>query len=247
MAASVAHLVGPETLVVPVVNGIPWWYFQQTGGKDANRDVFSVDPEGVLKTMFPPGQVIGSVTTITSERVEPGVVRSLNPLSMVIGEIDHGMSDRVQSLAAILTRCGIATHVAERIRDALWGKVIANLIANPLSVLTGAPLRDICAHPALLSITRRLLDEGLLVAAAYGARIELDPDALLAMGAAKGDFKTSMLQDFERGQPLELGSICDAVIELAELRGIAMPLTRNIAAIAAYRSGNSTRPSVVAA
>ncbi|MGO7733496.1 2-dehydropantoate 2-reductase [Rhizobium leguminosarum] len=247
LASECAHLVDDQTLIVPVINGIPWWYFQQTTGKDAGRNVDAVDPDGLLNTIFPPKQIIGAVTTITVERVGPGVARSANPLSMVVGEINHEISERASALALTLTECGIETRVSERIRDALWAKVIANLIANPLSVLTGAPLRDICGHPSLSTITRRLLDEGLLVAAAYGARIELDPDALLALGASKGDFKTSMLQDFERGQPLELSAICDAVIELAQLRGIAMPLTANIAAIAAYRSGNSEKSRAVAA
>lgn len=247
MAADIAHLVGDKTIVLPVVNGIPWWYFDGISGKDTGRNVKAVDPDGRLKEIFPSKQVIGAVTTITSERLEPGCVRSLNPLTMVIGEISHVSSDRALSLASTLTESGIETRVSERIRDTLWGKVIANLIANPLSVLSGAPLRDICSHPGLSQITRLLLDEGLLVAAAYGARMELDPDAMLAVGASKGDFKTSMLQDFERGRPLELGSICNAVIELAELRGIPMPLTRNVAAIAAYRSDHASDASAIAA
>ncbi|KAA0690248.1 2-dehydropantoate 2-reductase [Neorhizobium sp. P12A] len=247
LASEIARLIGPETLIVPVINGIPWWYFENEGGRHAGRTVRSVDPDGRLKQLLPSSQVIGAVTTITAERLEPGLARSLNPLNMVIGEIDHRITARVEQAAAVLNFSGIATRVSDRIRDPLWSKVIANLICNPLSVLSGATLRDICAHPSLSRITRKLLEEGLLIAASYGARMELDPDALLAMGASKGDFKTSMLQDFERGQPLELAAICGAVIELAELQGISMPLTQDIATLAGYRSKAAREHELAAA
>jgi 2-dehydropantoate 2-reductase len=238
LAANVSHLIDDKTLVVPVVNGIPWWYFQQTSGRDSGRRVGSVDPDGVLGEAIPPSQIIGTMTTITSERLEPGVVRSLNPLSLTIGEIDHSTSGRTARLASVLMEAGIKTVVSDRIRDVVWGKVIANLIANPLSVLTGASLVDICAHPTLSLVTRKILIEGMTVAAAFGARLDLDPNAMLALGASKGKFKTSMLQDFEHGRPLELSSICDAVLELAEMKSVPMPFTRSIAAMVAYRSGN---------
>ncbi|MGO8021166.1 ketopantoate reductase family protein [Rhizobium leguminosarum] len=247
LAVSVAHSIDKETLIVPVVNGIPWWYFQQTTGDNLNRRINAVDPKGVLADILPSSQIIGTVTTITSERLEPGVIRSLNPLSLVIGEIDDSVRNRTHRLASTLTGAGISTTVSERIRDSVWGKVIANLIANPLSVLTGAPLVDICAHPTLSVVTRQLLIEGMTVAAAYGARFDLDPDAMLALGASKGKFKTSMLQDFEHGRPLELGSICEAVLELAELKRVPMPFARNIAAMVAYRGESVVEQVAIAA
>jgi 2-dehydropantoate 2-reductase len=247
VAASVAHTLDNDTLIVPVVNGIPWWYFQQTTGDDLNRRIDAVDATGLLADVLPSSQIIGTVTTITSERLEPGVVRSLNSLSLVIGEIDDSVRERTHHLASMLTNAGIKTAVSERIRDTVWGKVIANLIANPLSVLTGAPLVDICAHPTLSVVTRQLLIEGMTVAAAYGARFDLDPDAMLALGASKGKFKTSMLQDFEHGRPLELGSICEAVLELADLKRVPMPFTRNIASMVAYKGDSVVGRVAVAA
>lgn len=245
MAEAVQPLIHSETLIVPFVNGIPWWYFQGAEGRHAGRTVLAVDPRQRLKRLLPGQRVIGAVTTITAERLAPGVARTRNPLRCVIGEIDHRRSDRTDWLAALLADSGIATRVAERIRDALWTKVIANLCSNPLSVVTGATLRDVCGDPSLSIVSRQLVDEGLLVAASFGARLELDPSSLLAMGASMGDFKTSMLQDYEKGLPLELAAICEAVMELGELEGISMPFTRTITILSQFKSNMRQRAPYV--
>jgi 2-dehydropantoate 2-reductase len=239
LAEAAAPLLGPETLIVPVLNGIPWWYFEGEGGRFQGRNVHAVDPEGRLKQLLPSDRVIGAVTYITAERPAPGMARTHNPLRMIIGEIDHRRSARVERLAAMLEAAGIVTQISERLRDAMWTKLIANLTAGPLSVVTGATLRDIYGDPWLSQVVRQLLDETLLTAAVYRARVELDPPALLAMGAGMGAVRTSMLQDFEKGQPLELSSICEAVIELAELHGLPMRMTRNITILARYKSART--------
>ncbi|TCL74835.1 2-dehydropantoate 2-reductase [Rhizobium sp. BK251] len=239
LAEASQRIIGPRTLIVPVVNGIPWWYFDGINTRFYGRDVKAVDPEGRLKQLLPSDRVIGAVTTITAERVAPGFACSVNPLRFVLGEIDHSISDRVEQLGAMLNASGITTRVTDKIRDSLWTKVIANLVSNPLSVVSGAVLRDIGGHPSLSQVTRALVNEVLPVAAAYGARVELDPEALLELPAGLGDIRTSMLQDFEKHMPLETAAICDAVIELAELRGLQMPMTKAIGILANYRSAQS--------
>lgn len=241
LVRSARSMIGPDTLVVPVVNGIPWWYFEGEGGRHQGRAVRAVDPDGALKDLVPLDRVIGAIAYITAERMAPGVARSFNPLKLILGEIDHRPSDRLTRTAAMLTACGIHTQASGRVRDPLWTKVIANLSSNPLSVVSGATLQDIYGDPSLSQIARQMLSEALLTAAAYGARIELDPASLLAMGAGMGPVKTSMLQDFEKGLPLELSAICEAVIELAELQGLSMPLTRNIAILARFKSDSALR------
>lgn len=243
LAASSRGMIGPDTLIVPIVNGIPWWYFEGVGGRNGGRTIQAVDPEGRLKALLPLDRVVGAVAFITAERLAPGVAHTANPLRMIIGEITHRRSPRAERLGALLNGCGIATQVSDRLRDPLWTKVIANLTSNPLSVVAGATLRDIYGAPDLSHIARQLLDEALLTAAAHGARVELDPAAFLAMGAAMGAVKTSMLQDFEKGLPLELSSISDAVIELAELHGLSMPLTRTIASLARFKSAQGAGPT----
>lgn len=243
LATSSRGMIGPDTLVVPIVNGIPWWYFEGVGGRNGGRVVQSVDPGGRLKALLPLDRLIGAVAFITAERLSPGVAQTANPLRLIIGEITHTRTPRAERLGAALNACGIATQVSDRLRDPLWTKVIANLTSNPLSVVAGATLHDIYGAPDLSHIARHLLDEALLTAAAHGARVELDPAALLAMGAGMGAVKTSMLQDFEKGLPLELSSICDAVIELAELHNLPMPLTKTIASLARYRSARAAEPN----
>lgn len=231
--------IGAETTVVPIVNGIPWWYFEGEPGRHAGRAVEAVDPGGRLKASMPLDRTIGAVTYVTAERTGPGAARSTNPPRMVIGAIDHRPSERAEAVARVLRSAGIATEVSARIRDPLWTKVIGNITSNPLSVLTGATLREIYTDPTLGLVARQLLEEALVTAAAHGARMELDPDAFLAMGASMGDIRTSMLQDFEHGRPLELAAIGDSVAELAELKGLAMPRTRTILDLVRFKAAKS--------
>lgn len=239
LARAVLPAVGPRTLVVPVVNGIPWWYFEGVPGRHAGRAVETVDPGGRLKAEMPLDRVVGAVTYVTAERPRPGMARTTNPPRMIVGEIDHAVGDRIEAFAAALRSAGIVTEVSGRIRDPLWTKVIGNITSNPLSVLTGATLREIYTDPTLSHVARQLLEEALVTAAAHGARVELDPDAFLAMGASMGDIRTSMLQDYEAGSPLELAAIGDAVAELAELKGLAMPRTRTILDLVRFRAAKA--------
>lgn len=242
LAISSTKAIGPETMIVPVVNGIPWWYFHGVEGRFSGRSVLSVDPTGAIASILPPEQTIGAIASFTAERVGPGKAVAYNPIRMVLGEIDNVERSRAEVLVQIFNRCGIEARLSKRVRDPLWTKVIANLMSNPLSVIAEAPLKHVCGREDLSLITRQLIDEAMLVAASFGARLEVDPEGLLRFGASMGDAKTSMLQDFHSGRELELGAICEAVLELASMQGIDMPLTRHIATLARYRS-DTTRSS----
>ncbi|WP_230532964.1 ketopantoate reductase family protein [Microvirga roseola] len=236
LAAAVQPIIGPNTLIVPVINGIPWWYFDGVTGGWNGRQIKSVDPDGVLKERLQSTQIVGVTTTITAERLQPGVARTFNPLQMTIGELDGHISARVKNLAEILVRSGIETRVTSRIRDAIWTKVARNLISNPVSAITRVTLRENFSNGYLANISRQMLYEVLLVVAAYEAHLEIDPDTIMTSARNMGDVETSMLQDLERGSPLELSSICDAVIELASLRGISMPVTQAMTDLARFAS-----------
>ncbi|MDL2403657.1 ketopantoate reductase family protein [Rhizobium mayense] len=236
LAAAVQPLIGPNTMIVPVINGIPWWYFDGRDGRWNGPQIGSVDPDGALKELLPSPQIIGTTTLITAERIQPGVVKTFNPLQMTIGELDGRVSDRVERLGAILQQAGIATRVTQHIRDSVWTKVVRNLVSNPVTAITGASLRENFSDNNLAAISEQMLHEVLPVIAAYGARLEIDPETIMTAGRSMGDVKTSMLQDLERGSPLELASICDAVIELADAHGISMPVTQAITALARYKS-----------
>jgi 2-dehydropantoate 2-reductase len=229
-------MLTPDTVVVPAINGVPWWYFHGTGAV-AER-VAAIDPDGTLGAALAPSHLLGCVVSITAEALAPGLVRSGNAHRLDLGELDHRSSSRLKRTCRLLTDAGIAAEATDRIRDHVWSKILANLSAKPLSVLTGATLEQIYGQPALLPVVRKILGEAMLTAAAYGVRLPFDPDAIIAKGASMGPVRTSMLQDFELGRPLELAAIGDAVLELAERKGITMTTTADIIALARARGAN---------
>jgi 2-dehydropantoate 2-reductase len=236
MAKTVRHLISHSTIIVPVINGIPWWYFDGSDGHWNGQRIKAVDPDGVLKHLLPSRQIVGVTTMMTVERTGPGSARTFNPLQMTLGELNDRASERLDLLASVLDRSGIAVSRASRIRDAIWTKVVRNLISNPVTAITGATLRENFGNAFLAGVSKQMIHEVLPVIAAYGANLEVDPDVILESGRMLGDVKTSMLQDLERGNQLELASICDAVIELAQRKGIAMPVTEAISNLAHFKS-----------
>lgn len=237
LAEQVRPLIGPATVVVPLVNGVPFWYHHRSGRRFAGAPVQAVDPQGRLARALPLDQVLGAVVFITAESPAPGRVSAHNPHLLMLGEPAGGDSERLHQACALLQRAGIETRALPQIRDKLWTKLIANLTSNPLSVVSGATLQALYTDPALLPTVRAVMHEAMLAAAAHGARLEIDPIEFLRLGAEMGPVRTSMLQDFERGRPLELAAIGDAVVELAALYGLAMPATR--ALIAQARRGET--------
>jgi len=236
-------LIGPHTCIIPMVNGVPWWYFQRLPGRFAGRAVQAVDPDGALLRALPTEQLLGAVQFITAERSAPGAVSSLNPLLIILGELDHTETPRARRLADALNAAGIEARVSPRIRDPLWTKIIANLTSNPLSVIAEATLEALYGDPRLLPVVRKILHEGLTLAASYGARIEFDPQTFISQALGMGPVRTSMLQDALQGNPLELAAIGDAVLELARLQQIPMPVAQDIIAMAHYRSEHARSPA----
>lgn len=228
------RLIGPETLVVPLVNGIPWWYFQP----DGMTGVEAVDPGGRIAASIAPDRLVGAVVLVTVSLGSDGAVRPGGPERLAIGRIDGRPDMRVDALAAMLTRCGIETKSTAAIRADLWSKLALNLSSNPLSVVSGATLEEQYGHPGLLPIVRAVLEETLALAAAYGVQPTLSLDQMLAIGRAAGPFQTSMAQDFSRGAPLELGAIGFSALELADRAGVPMPVTRMMVDLAAFRASS---------
>ena len=228
LAEQVGPLIGPETLIVPCVNGVPFWYFHREGRRFDGQAVAAVDPGGRLGTLLPLDQVLGAVVFITAEAVAPGQVVSSTPHLVMLGEPAGGGSARLTGLCELLGQAGIEARPMAQLRDKLWTKLLANLSSNPLSVVTGATLQTIYTDPVLLDTVRAVTLEVMLVASAYGARLEIDPIEFVRLGASMGPVRTSMLQDFERGRPLELAAIGDAVLELAARYELPMPATATL-------------------
>ncbi len=215
--------LGPDTMLVTMVNGVPWWYFQRLEGPWQGRVVESVDPGGVLASAFDPACLIGSVVYPASELVAPGVVRVIEGNRFSLGELDGSRSARIEALSQALMAAGFKAPVSRDIRGELWVKLWGNLSFNPISALTHATLEDICRFPPTRELARRMMAEGQAVAEALGVRFRITLEQRLAGAEAVGAHKTSMLQDVEAGRGLELAALVGAVVELGQVVGVPTP------------------------
>lgn len=240
ITASLKNLLHEHSVIVPLMNGIPFWYFYQ-GQEGTVQTVQALDPQGQLITHFPLQHLVAAVVFITAQLESYGVVVSKNPYLLLFGEPNHQSSERLDQLAHLFDHTEIAVRKETPIRDQIWTKVMANLSSNPLSVVTGATLADIYAHPHLSDIAQKITQEVRQVAASYGARISIDPQTFMQLGAEMGQTHTSMWYDYQKGQALELANIVDAVLELAEKYHCPMPVTQHIGQLTKYLSEKSQR------
>jgi 2-dehydropantoate 2-reductase len=223
LAADVPAMFGPDTAVVTLQNGIPWWYFHKLGGELDGRPVKSVDPDGAITAAIPNERIIGSVVYPASELVAPGVVKVIEGNRFSLGEPDNGKSDRVQRISDALTRAGFKAPVSSDLRSEIWLKLWGNLTFNPVSALTHATLAAICRFPATRALAAEMMAEARTVAEKLGVRFRITIDKRIAGAEAVGEHKTSMLQDVEHGRALELDALLGSVIELARLTGTPTP------------------------
>ena len=244
MLPLIEALVGENTIVVPTINGIPWWYFQGQGGPLEGQAVSAVDTNGALLRALPWARIVGCVVYMAAEVRAPGCIVAVSPHRMILGEPSNRLSERTTLLCHLLSAAGIAATATDRIRDEIWTKLLGNLASNPLSVLTGATLQAQADDPDLRAIFLGIGREVLAVGATYGASFTVDPTGMAEISRQLGPFKTSMLQDFERGRPLELAAIGDAVIELASRHHIPMPVTRAILSLARFRDAHRPHESI---
>jgi 2-dehydropantoate 2-reductase len=237
----VLPLLGPRTSLVPMLNGVPWWFFQGSSGPHAGRGVASVDPDGALLAAIPSARVLGCVVYVGAERVAANHIRWNGRRRLVLGAALPGGPDP-EPVAAMLRAAGITAEAVSDIRAALWGKLLGNVTFNPISALTGAVMGRLVDEPALARVVRAVMAEAAAVGGALGVAGEIDLDARMNIAPEMRGSKTSMLQDMEAGRPLELGAIVHAVAELGALAGVATPTIEMIGALAEERARNRARP-----
>ena len=216
-------LFGPHTLVVTMINGIPWWYFHRLGGEFDGRQLDSVDPGGRIAAHIEPERLIGSVVYPAAELVEPGVVRLIEGNRFTIGELNGERTERIDALSAALIRAGFKAPVSKDIRSELWIKLWGNLSFNPISALTHATLEDICRFPPSRALAAAMMAEAQAVAEKLGVQFKISLDKRIAGAEAVGAHKTSMLQDVEAGRPIEIEALVGAVVELGRITGVPTP------------------------
>ncbi len=217
-------LLGPDTAVVTAANGVPWWYFHELEGPWTDHRLESVDPGGVQWRGIGPERAIGCVVYPACEVLEPGVIEHLGGNRFTLGEPSGERTPRVGRLSEALIGAGFRAPVRPRIRDEIWLKLWGNLCFNPLSALTHAPLDVIATDPGTRSIARSMMLEAQAIGEKLGVRFGLDVDKRIAGAEAVGAHKTSMLQDLERGRPMEIDALVTAIQEMGRLVGLPTPI-----------------------
>ena len=215
-ARSAGAMVGPDTIVVPMLNGVPWWF---VGGMQLN----SIDPDGSIAQALPFEQILGCVVHASCSRSAEGVVMVKHADKLIIGEPDGESSERLARIQALFERAGLRPDPTGNVRRAMWYKLWGNATINPLSALTRATCDKILADPQCRAWMLEGMAELAAVGAALGCPIGESGEERMAVTARLGAFKTSMLQDVEAGRPIELEALLGAPREIAAARGIATP------------------------
>jgi 2-dehydropantoate 2-reductase len=234
-AKQMQPLLGPETAIVSAVNGIPWWYFHKHPGPQEDQRVRSVDPDGQVWELLHPSRAIGCIVYPAAEVPEPGVIEHTYGDRFTLGEPDGSRTPRISALSEALIGAGFKAPVRPRIRDEMWVKLWGNLAFNPISALTGVTLDVLTADPGQRGVARAMMVEAQAVAEKLGIRFGIDVDKRIAGAAEVGAHKTSMLQDLERGRPMEIDALLGVVVELAELVEVEVPTCRTVLALVRAR------------
>lgn len=229
VAPLLAPLLGPETPVAFVLNGIPWWW----GGRAVGR----LDPGGVVAAAVPPARVLGGVVWSACTVTAPGTVRVQTAQSrLILGEPLGGASPRAARLAAALTPGGMTGEATEDIRTAVWTKLINNLTNGPICLLTRRDMRSTFADPVLLAAARRVMGEGLALAAALSHPVPGEA-ARTILRSVTIAHKPSILQDLEAGRALEFEALFEVPLDLARAAGVEVPTLELLVSLARQASG----------
>lgn len=229
-------LLGSDTFVVTASNGVPWWYFYELDGPWRDHRLESVDPAGVQWSGIGPERAVGCVVYPACEVLEPGTIRHVEGDRFTLGEPSGERSERALRLSRILIDAGFRAPVRPRIRDDIWLKLWGNLCFNPLSALTCATLDVIATDPGTRAIARVMMQEAQRVGETLGVRFALDVEKRIDGAAAVGAHRTSMLQDLERGRPLEIDALVAAVQEMARLVRVETPVLDAVLALVQQRA-----------
>jgi 2-dehydropantoate 2-reductase len=230
-AAEIAKLMGPNTVLVTISNGIPYWYFYGLDSPWRDHVVESVDPGGRLFCLLPPHQVVGCIAFHAAEVKEPGVIEHTYANRFSLGEPDGSKCARAEALSQVLSNAGLNAPVHANIRNEIWLKLWGNLAFNPMSALTGLTVDQLAFRPDLRAAARTLMEEAATVAEALGARFTMSVDQRMDFTGSVGAHKTSMLQDLERGRPMEIDALLGAVVEMARLTEKPVPLCAAVLAM----------------
>ncbi|WP_050730740.1 ketopantoate reductase family protein [Achromobacter piechaudii] len=242
LAPLLARVVGPETIVVPAINGLPWWF--GAGQTSLAEPLTSTDPHGELGNAIRPERIIGAVVYPSCSCPEPGLARHGAGSRLVFGNVVSDSDDeRLSQWVKLLRHCGLDAHTTGDIRTEVWSKLLGNACFNPVSVLTHCATDVMIDDPGVHGVFTEMMGELLALGQSLGIAPAVSPAERIATTRRLGHVKTSMLQDAEAGRPIELAAILGAAIELAAQTDVNMPYCRTVHALAALRARSLVAPS----
>ena len=236
VALDVPKLFGPDTIVVPMQNGIPYWYFYKHGGAYEGSTLESIDPGGRQWRELRPERAIGCIVYPATEIVAPGVIQHVYGDRFPIGEPSGEISADVTRLSALFSEAGMQAPVLDRIRDEIWLKLWGNVCLNPISALTHATLDVICSDPATRALSKAIMLETQTIAENFGVKFRVDVERRIEGARKVGAHKTSMLQDLERGRPMEIQPLVSVVQEMGRLTQTPTPALDAVLALVVQRA-----------
>lgn len=223
LTEEIPKLYGPTTIVVPVQNGVPWWFFQRFPGPYCDRRLEMLDPDGSIAATVPAERIVASIAYPAAERAAPNVIDHIEGDRFPVGELDGSKSDRAAALAGAFSDAGFKSRVVSDIRATLWVKAWGNLAFNPISALTGSTLGEICANPATRVLASDMMLEALAIAEQLGVRVRVSVEKRIQGAEDVGDHRTSMLQDRDAARPMEIDPLVGAFVELGRLTSVPTP------------------------
>ncbi|MDN3272829.1 2-dehydropantoate 2-reductase [Frankia sp. RB7] len=229
-------LLGPHTRIVTAVNGIPYWYFHKHGGDYENATLESIDPGGRQWRELGAERAIGCIVYPATEIEAPGVIRHVYGNNFPLGEPSGAITPDVQRLADLFVAAGLKAPVLDRIRDEIWLKLWGNVCFNPISALTHATLDVICTDPSTRALSRAIMVETQAIAETFGVKFRVDVERRIEGARKVGAHKTSMLQDLERGRPMEIDPLVTVVQEMGRLTKIPTPALDSVLAMVTQRA-----------
>lgn len=243
MSGCLRRILGNDTPLLTLQNGIPWWYFQGVGGHLDGASLKTLDPDGSIAEAVRTQSIVGAVVYPAAEVDDDGVIHHIEGDRIVIGELDGDRSARLQHLADMLSEAGFRGQIQTDIRAEVWLKSWGSLAFNPLSALTRATMAELCRSADTRALVTQLMQETMEVAASLGVTMRVPLERRIAGAEQVGEHKTSMLQDLEAGRQMEIDAVIGSVLEIADITGISTPQTRTVYALVKKLNDNTRSKS----
>jgi 2-dehydropantoate 2-reductase len=224
-AKALLPMLGPKTAIVSFQNGVDGW---RRIGEIAGHE-----------------RVIGGTAVIPADLRAPGIVRHNGPFArLTLGAFDGNDSEPCHALASLFEKADVDANVVPDIEIKIWEKFIVLSALSAVTALTRLPLGPIRKDPISAELFERALQETIAVgrAACPGLSEDAANRATSLAAGLPDSMRASMLDDLERGKPLELDDLSGAVVRRAADHGIDVPVHETVwRALHPFVSGSKGR------